>query len=214
MTNGISEPISQGKHRKDAEENGRMEEVVDLLLRSSCKDEGELCSWSAYRRSLYEEQEFVEDYIKSANCWISLNEVFALGVPGPSGSENDTFVDRNGHIVYKMNNLIHAGSYFKLFHRLLLHNELFPQTAYTLVGFTGFRGRTIYPLFAQGYVENATASQPEEIQRHMHSLGFTKTKEWTYENDRFIISDLKPKNVLKDADGDFYIIDAEIAIRE
>ena len=35
------------------------------------------------------------------------------------------------------------------------HNKLFPQTAYVLVGFTGYKGRTIYPLLAQRYIEKA-----------------------------------------------------------
>ena len=32
---------------------------------------------------------------------------------------------------------------------------MFPQTAYFLVGFTGYEGRTIYPLLSQVYIENA-----------------------------------------------------------
>ena len=34
--------------------------------------------------------------------------------------------------------------------------------------------------------------------------------DWTYQNVDVIIPDLKPKNLLIDADGDLYVIDAEI----
>lgn len=113
-------------------------------------------------------------------------------------------------MVYKTNNLIHTGSYYKLFRRLLIHNDLFPQTAYVLVGFTGYKGRTVYPLLAQRYIENAESANLSDIEQYMKSLGFAKIDDWTYENSDIIISDLKPKNVLKDADGDLYVIDAEI----
>ena len=45
----------------------------------------------------------------------------------------------------------------------------------------------------------------------MSAVGFTKTNTGRYENYQFSVWDLLPRNVLKDADGDIYIIDAEIA---
>ena len=93
---------------------------------------------------------------------------------------------------------------------MLVHNELFPQTAYVLVGFTGYKGRTLYPLLAQRYIENAESAELADIEKYMRSLGFLKVDDWTYQNTDIIISDLKPKNVLKDSDGDLYVIDAEI----
>ncbi len=91
-----------------------------------------------------------------------------------------------------------------------MHNDLFPQTAYVLLGFTGYKGRTVYPLLAQRYIENASPAEQSDIEKYMLSLGFSKIDDWTYEFSTIIISDLKPKNVLKDADGDLYVIDAEI----
>lgn len=212
MHDDLSEPISQGKYREDDEKDGRLEEVADILLRSCSKNEDKPHSWQTYRASIYDEQDIIEHYIKVNNCWISLDEMFRLGIPGPSGSENDTYVDLNGSIVYKMNNLIHTGSFYRLFHRLILHNQLFPQTAYQLLGFTGYEGRTIYPLLTQRYVENANPAEPSEIREYMLRLGFQETAEWTYQNNAYLISDLKPKNVLRDSDGDLFIIDAEIEL--
>lgn len=209
----IFKPISQGEHRADDEENDRLGEVANILLRSSAEDEGKFRSWQTYGRSIYDEQNLIEQFIERTGCWLPLDGLFALGVPGPSGSENDTYVDKTGCIVYKMNNLIHSGSYFRLFHRLLLHNYLFPQTAYTLVGFTGYKGRTLYPLLAQRYVKNAVPATPFEINEYMGQLGFSVKAEWTYENTDYVISDMKPKNVLKDSDGDIFVIDAEISAK-
>lgn len=188
-----------------------MEDIANILFRSSRKDEKELCDGKEYRGNLYSEQTTIENYAEANDCWLTLEDVFDLGVPGPSGSENDTYVDKNGGVVYKTNNLIHTGSFYKLFRRLLLHNSIFPQTYYRLIGFTGYKGRTIYPVLAQDYVEEANPAKPYEIEMYMLSLGFEKLDDWTYKNDKYIISDLKPKNVLKDSEGDLYVIDAEIA---
>jgi len=47
----------------------------------------------------------------------------------------------------------------------------------------------------------------------MAALGFVKTGHGMFENDDFLISDVLPKNVLKDTTGDLFVIDAEIAFR-
>lgn len=210
MEHDIPQSISQGDNGADAPQSSRMEEVANLLYKSCRKDETEPHSRTAYRGNLYSEQDFIEHYTEEHDCWYTIDEIFELGTPGPSGSENDTYVDKKGGIVYKTNNLIHTGSYYKLFHRLIIHNSLFPQTAYKLIGFTGYKGRTIYPLLAQPYIENATPALPEEIENYMIGLGFKKIDDWTYQYQNLILSDLKPKNVLKDEFGLLYVIDVEI----
>ena len=71
--------------------------------------------------------------------WLPMSDVFDLGVPGPSGNENDTYVSND--IIYKVNNLLNTGSILRLLDRLTWHNNLFYDTAYTLHAFTGFDGR-------------------------------------------------------------------------
>ena len=45
------------EYREDASQNGRMEEVSNILLKSSRKNEAEPDNGSAYRGDLYTEQE-------------------------------------------------------------------------------------------------------------------------------------------------------------
>ena len=45
------------------------------------------------------------------------------------------------------------------------------------------------------------------------ALGVSPIDDWAYEGNCIVISDLKPKNVLKDIDGDLYVIDAEIKVK-
>ena len=64
--------------------------------------------------------------------WIPMDKVFDLGEPGACGNENDTYVSAD--IIYKVNNLLNAGSICKLLEKILLHNQLFPNTSYKLYG--------------------------------------------------------------------------------
>ena len=140
-----------------------------------------------------------------------MHEVFDLGTPGPSGNENDTYVSND--IVYKVNNLLNSGSIVKLLEKISLHNILFYDTFYTLYGFTGFDGRTVMPILQQRLVKNAVLAMPIEIDTYMAAIGFTKiNNEGRYANADYEVWDVVPRNVLKDNDGDIYVIDAEIKI--
>ena len=149
-----------------------------------------------------------EEYAKENGLWIPMDKVFDLGTPGPSGNENDTYISNEGY-VYKVNNLMNSKGILPLFDRIKLHNQIFPSSRYEFVGFTGFDGRSIYPIFRQAYVHESTNATPEEIEEYMNTLGFSKINEHKYTNGDITISDLRPRNVLKDTDGDLYVVDAE-----
>lgn len=49
------------------------------------------------------------------------------------------------------------------------------------------------------------------IDTYMSALGFTKeSEEGRYSNGTYLVWDVVPRNVLVDADGDMYVVDAEI----
>ena len=49
------------------------------------------------------------------------------------------------------------------------------------------------------------------IDTYMSALGFTKENdEGRYSNGTYLVWDVLPRNVLVDADGDMYVVDAEI----
>ena len=192
-----------------------------------------------------------------------MDDIFDLGIPGPSGNENDTYVAvdtiykvnnllNSGGIcklldkillhnqlfpntayrfhgftgydnendtyvakdtIYKVNNLLNSGGICKLLDKILLHNQLFPNTAYRFHGFTGYDGRTVMPVLEQ---ERICESQPATqimIDTYMAALGFERDGGvGSFKNDKFRVWDLVPRNVLVDKDGDMYVIDAEIAM--
>jgi len=146
---------------------------------------------------------------KAGGYWIPMMDIFDLGVPGPSGNENDTYVADN--IIYKVNNLLNSGSIVALLKKILLHNLLFPDTAYSFYGFAGFDGRTVQPVITQPRIADAHPATQIMIDTYMAALGFEKTtQEGRFSNGAYEVWDLVPRNVLVDADGDIFVVDAEI----
>ena len=209
MSDDLFESISQGGGFEETAENRRIHEVANELRRCCQLYEAELRGGEKNVSQFDIEQRAAEQFAKNAGLWIPLTDINLLGVPGPSGNENDLYVSND--IVFKVNNLLNTGSIQLYLDRLIWHNNLFYDTAYSFYGFTGFDGRTVMPVAQQRLIKNANPATSVEIDTYMSAVGFTKTDTGRYENYQFSVWDLLPRNVLKDADGDIYIIDAEIA---
>lgn len=212
MAYDISKSISQGSSGAETQENRRILEVAAELSRRCKLYEAQLRDGEKHVSPLDIEQRTAEQYAKENGMWLAMSDVFDLGTPGPSGNENDTYVSND--IIYKVNNLLNSGSILRLLEKVALHNILFYDTAYSIYAFTGFDGRTVMPVLRQRLVKNATPATSIEIDTYMAALGFCKTANGRFENAQYEAWDLVPRNVLKDAEGDIFIIDAEMKIKE
>jgi hypothetical protein len=206
--NEISKPIPQSNNGENAEEDCRMEEIANVLRESNRTDAKNLKG-----PDLEEYQkELIFKYAIENNLWVK--DLYSLGVAtGVGGNENILAYNEDEGVVYKSNNLYNVKFLISnFFEKLILHNLLFPNTKYTFVGFTGHKiGKTPYvePIAKQDFIIDAIQATEEEIKAYMLSLGFSNTFEDVYRYDGLVIHDLKPRNVLKDKDGDIYVIDAE-----
>ena len=212
MDNDVFKPISQRVRGAEDEENRRIQEIADELYHRCCLYEEELREGQNNVRPSEIERRIAEAYAKEQKLWIPINQVFGLGAPGPSGNENDTYVADD--TIYKVNNLLNCrGSVIQLFHKVLLHNSLFVETSYTFHGFTGFPGSSIMPIFKQSLIKEASPATAIEISTYMAALGFNSTStNGRFTNDELEVWDLLPRNVLKDNEGDIFVIDAEIKL--
>lgn len=206
----ISQSISQGEHRENTQENSRLQEASDYLRRSmepSRQDAQADSSAISQFKQLEFEAKAAEDFAKENHLWLSYFDL-ELGLPYKGGNENDNYIDIAEQMIYKVNNLFNCrGSVVASLDNIAAHNKLFPNTAYELVGFTGFEGRNVYPIYKQNFISNASEASPEEISNYMTMLGFLQLNEHTFTNSEYTVSDLRPRNVLKDIDGDIYVID-------
>ena len=209
MNYDISQSVSQGSNGAQDEENSRIAAIANELERLCSVHETQLGNSQQNVGRLDAEQRAAEQMAKSQGYWIPMMDIFNLGVPGPSGNENDTYVGEK--VIYKVNNLLNSGSIVALLHKVLMHNAIFPDTAYAFYGFAGFDGRTVQPVIVQPRIANAHPATKIMIDTYMAALGFEKTNEdGRFQNNRYEVWDLVPRNVLVDDEGDIFVIDAEI----
>lgn len=212
MDYDIPESISQGSDGAQEAENRRIAEIANELSRLCRVHEAQLGAGEVDVSAYEFEQRAAEQMAKAKGYWIPMVEIFRLGVPGPCGHENDTYVAEQG--IYKVNNLLNNnGSIVAVLRKILLHNAIFPDTAYSFRGFAGFDGRTVQPVFYQPRVADAQPASQIMIDTYMAALGFEKTsEEGHFTNGKYEAWDLLPRNVLVDKDGDIFVVDAEIKL--
>lgn len=106
MNDDIFESVSQRGSGEETAENRRIHEVADELRRRCQLYEAQLRDGQGNVSHLEVEQRVSEQYAKENGIWIPMSDVFDLGVPGPSGNENDTYVAKD--TIYKVNNLLNS----------------------------------------------------------------------------------------------------------
>lgn len=153
------------------------------------------------------------EFAKENGLWIK--DFHSLGgMPLIGGHENTLVLNMETGDLFKSNNLANSKDFISnLFESISMHNSLFPNNGYEFVGFTGIdngsiRVPYIEPIFKQKYVANAIKAEPDEIQEYMESIGFEQRTPESYYNGQYLVSDLHPRNVLKDPKGNFHVVDA------
>ena len=100
MKDDILESVSQRGSGEETAENSRIHEVADELRRRCQLYEAQLRDGQNDVSRLEIEQRIAEQYAKENGIWIPMDNVFDLGIPGPSGNENDTYVAKD--TIYKV----------------------------------------------------------------------------------------------------------------
>ena len=210
MTHDFLQPVPQGGDRAQDTENNRIAAVADELQRLCAIHETQPGNSQQNVSLLDIEQRTAEAMAKAGGFWIPMMKISDLGVPGPSGHENDTYVAEK--VIYKVNNLLNSGgSIVRLLRKILMHNIIFPDTAYSFHGFAGFEGRTVQPVIIQPRIANAHPATQIMIDTYMVALGFVKGgDDGRFLNGQYEVWDIVPRNVLVDDEGDIFVIDAEI----
>ena len=132
-----------------------------------------------------------------------------------SGNESENWIDPATNLVYKMNNLMHVGGDLsKLFNRIELYNSLFPHLALQFVGLHVMSETNAYPVFTQPFVDNVRFATTAEILAYMKSRGFeVQERDGVFYDGHYLLSDIKPKNVLASEDGlAIFVIDADVQL--
>ena len=175
MSHDIFQPVPQGSLGAQDEENRRVGAIADELRRLCQLYEAQPGDSQQDVNQFEAEQRAAEVYAKEHGLWLPMAKVFDLGVPGPSGNENDTYVADDS--VYKVNNLLNCGSILQLLGKVMMHNVIFPETYYRLHAFTGFDGRTVMPVLRQRRIANSEPTPQIAIDTYMAALGFNRQEQ-------------------------------------
>lgn len=130
------------------------------------------------------------------------------------GQENDVFLSVDGMHVVKLNNFAlvpaEATSFEGFVHRLLTHNKLFPECAYTILGYTYNADHEPCAILRQPFIKACRYATDEEIDTFLEDKGYTVDMDDIWFDGRYEISDVKSSNVLVDHNGNLHFIDAVV----
>ena len=166
----------------------------------------------------------LKEWAIANHCWIDRT---TLGTYSDRGSENEVYASLDSRFVYKLNDFRYSDdNLIPFFERISVHNELFPDCEYILIGFAENRDGKVCAALRQPFIlaqREATQQEINEelehlgfqkeqegINEELEHLGFQKEQEGYFTNGEYDIFDAVPNNVLMGDDGHLYFIDTII----
>lgn len=131
---------------------------------------------------------------------------------GVCGQECDVYYDSANGYYIKRNNTLAYEDWIQFFESVRMHNHLFPDTEYTLLGFMVVDG-ILNGVVSQPAIASTRAAIRVEVMEYMGRFGFKHVGNDNYENETILIQDLHDENVLIGYDGRLYFIDTCIYIK-
>ena len=203
--------------------NGILTQAASIIARGDGRADQKNPSTDSPRRAKRQEQQ-IESWAKKAGLWYnnyreskddSLESVIEADggkLSDKSGSESMVYFMKNSYKdgVTKVIDASHyADSPQSLLDKIILHNSLFPETAYEVIGFGRDRGGTFRVIVKQRFVKGEKPTV-KDIQKLTERLGLKKKGGWYYTADGKRISDLNSKNVIKTSNGGKAVIDCDV----
>ena len=121
------------------------------------------------------------------------------------GGESKVYLAADGLNVIKVNDAIYYATWDEYLNSLVLHNLLFPNTAYLLIGFIEI-GNGLSVVLQQPFIEGGQA-RLDDIKEFLSYNGFENTKRQDYYNSEFglVLEDMHDENVIAKNDLLFFI---------
>jgi serine/threonin/tyrosin kinase-like protein len=137
---------------------------------------------------------FLKSYAQNAGLWME-------SLPQGSqylaeGGESKVYLSEDGRFVFKVNDAGYYATWTEYFNSLLLHNLLFSNSAYSLLGFIEI-DEALLAVVQQLFVAGDQASL-EHIEEFLGFNGFAKSKRQDYYNSEFrlVLEDMHDENVI------------------
>ncbi|MBB3840320.1 hypothetical protein FHS57_004340 [Runella defluvii] len=163
-----------------------------------------------------EKSKFVnkEDEVKHLTTFASRYHLWYTAIPQNAyigeGAEQKVYLNEDGKNVIKINDTIFYLSWEDYFVSLLIHNYLFPNTAYQLLGFYQ-QENIFYAVVKQPFIESTEPTDLSALRLFLENNGFKhkKNNDFFHPELGIILEDLHDENVLTNQ-GLFFFIDSAI----
>jgi hypothetical protein len=132
-----------------------------------------------------------------------------------AGAEHDVYFSQEEQRWYKRNNLCYHANWLEYFHRIALHNQLFPEALLRFEGFVDHEGK-LQPVVSQPDVSSERGATEAEVDAHMATKGFARMPRTVPDkpNLNFLnpdtgvrVEDLHDENVVVTPEGNTVVID-------
>lgn len=194
--------------------------AVDALFSRICESTvpaNERTRAEGRRKIEARKEECLEGWAKATGNWHeSVADFTANTTPVDNGTDSDVYLSDDGGSVIKVSKGKFDNRKFPSdIDQVTLFNFVFPQSAYRILGYGRVDGKFVRFL-EQPFVD-FSESQPlttEERVDYMGRLGFEpRNKEKTvFSNGEIVVSDLQKGNIVRSADGNIRVIDADVKL--
>jgi hypothetical protein len=122
------------------------------------------------------------------------------------GGEAIVFLSVDGTHVIKINDGVYYNTWLDFLNSLCIHNLLFPETSYELIGFSFIN--ELFAIVKQNFIVSNQDVNLEEVETILETNGFNKIKKLDYYNQEIGIrlEDIHDENVIKQ-NGVYFFID-------
>lgn len=150
-----------------------------------------------------EQAQFLTSYAQKSGLW--LNSLPAEAQYLTHGGESRIYLAADKLNVLKVNDAVYYATWAEYFTSLVIHNLLFPNTAYTFHGFTA-TGDKLSAVLYQPFIEGGQANL-DDIGDFLLYNGFENSKRQDYINPEFglVLEDMHDENVIAKAGLLFFI---------
>ena len=151
-----------------------------------------------------EQVRFLEEFASWNGYWVRdlpPDELYLT-----EGGEAKVYLHPDGRHVVKLNDGVYYATWLEYFNSVVIHNLLFPATAYTFLGFVAATDAFLV-MMQQPYISSDATADLVAIQQLLSHNGFRNTKRQDYVNDEFglILEDMHDENVLTKENTLFFI---------
>jgi hypothetical protein len=195
--------ISAGEKGRIA--GGRRNVEASYLLGTSKKTD---LSDTSREQALIQEK-LLEVYAKHEGIWFEYEDIRKTWNRIDTGQsvEAEVYFEEDGQFVKKIFHYLNSDTPLEFMDdRISLHNALFPDTEYELIGFTKTVKGFAF-ILKQVFIIGRKTAEKDDLDGFMRRLGFIKQGFNRYQNSIIEVADLHEANVLWGEDGNFYFID-------